>query len=148
MATKTTSKFKEVDINAKSDKRRTAVYEATRNRHWHILRVLVRRNADVYVPTEDHETAMHHAVSYGVNMIAALLLEKGAKTTIEESAETRRGDTALHIAVRKNSLYLCRKLVDAMGNRLNKMNGAKQTAKELAVDLGRSQKMIQVLTEM
>ena len=50
------------NLNDMSYKRRTAVYEAARMQHWHILRVLLRQRAIASIATEDQETALQLAV--------------------------------------------------------------------------------------
>jgi ankyrin repeat protein len=132
---------KDVNINAVSDKGRTAVFEAAQKRHWHLLRVLVRHRALTYIATEDKETALQYAVRNGQNMITNLLLNNGAHKTILQQ-ESSRDDTVLHLAVRKDSLYLCRKLAWASSTMKLMDNGFGETAKALAVRLKRSAKII------
>lgn len=79
----------------------TAMHEAAANDHVEMLRVMLRKGADVNVvqdaPADAGATPLHIACEYGRAKSARLLMESGAEDTIQNI----NGETPAHLAVMK-----------------------------------------------
>lgn len=83
------------------DKGTTAMHEAARNDHGEMLRVMIKKGADVNLvqdaPADAGATPLHIACEYGRVNTARLLMESGAEDTLQNN----NGETPAHLAVMK-----------------------------------------------
>ncbi|XP_043999072.1 kinase D-interacting substrate of 220 kDa B isoform X3 [Gambusia affinis] len=97
------NKYADVDVRGQDG--RTALYWAVENAV--MVRDILQCNPDTESCTKDGETALIKATKMRSIDVVELLLDKGAKV----SAVDRKGDTALHIAIRGRSRKLAELLL-------------------------------------
>lgn len=81
-------------LNKTDDKGMTALHWAATYGHEAVMRLLLKKGADVQTKDKDGWTALHWAAEYGHEAVMRLLLEKGADIQIKD----KYGQTALHLA--------------------------------------------------
>ncbi|XP_063923595.1 uncharacterized protein LOC135137792 isoform X2 [Zophobas morio] len=100
-----------VDINKKCSKGLAALHVASQFGSLGIVKILLRKEADLYVTDEEGNTALHYASmsSEDNRDVMKLLLEKG----IDINAQNKNGTTALQTACRNSNYDLTVTLLDS-----------------------------------
>ncbi|KAI8351442.1 hypothetical protein EDC96DRAFT_289930 [Choanephora cucurbitarum] len=88
--------------------KKTALLKASYNGHFHIVKYLITRNANVHLKDKDGWTALHNACARGYLPIARLLIENGARVDVK----SKMGHTPLINAASKGYISIVEYLLD------------------------------------
>ena len=128
-----------VDVNARDEDQRTALFHASRLGEEKILRELLIRGAKVNAKDKERKTALHKAAASGNEKVARLLLEHGAEQLFGLSDGTL-GHTPISEAIWKGHSDIVRLLLD-YGAAINKKDDAGRKALATAAWLGNKEIM-------
>ncbi|EAX85560.1 ankyrin repeat protein, putative [Trichomonas vaginalis G3] len=102
----------DIDINAKNQKRKTAIYCAVCSNSIETAKFLISHGVNINEKDEDGKTILHYATKKNYKGICEFLISHGAN--INEKDEY--GKTALHLAVFNNNKEISELLISHGGN--------------------------------
>ena len=102
--------------------KQTALHLATKRGYANIVRLLLRKNADIDARDSNGLTPLHHSVKKGYVELVRLFLSYNA----DVSAKNVHGETALHFAVRAGNEEVVRMLLDRMSSLAKKSSRGKR----------------------
>jgi ankyrin repeat protein len=96
------------DVNARGDRIEwTPLRMAVQFNNSKMIKLLIKKGADLEIQDSDSLTALHVAVQIGLTEVAKLLIEKGA----DIDARAENGWTPLRIAVQRNKAEMTKMLI-------------------------------------
>mmetsp|Transcript_18394 Transcript_18394/g.51913 ORF Transcript_18394/g.51913 Transcript_18394/m.51913 type:complete len:165 (+) Transcript_18394:76-570(+) len=116
-------------IDAQDSQGKTAMHEAARWDHAHIVKHLVEVGATTELADTEGRTALHVAAAFGQLQAITALIECGA----EKEAQTWDGDTPLHLAAAGGHVDATRLLLD-LGANAGARNGLKKQPRDVAAN--------------
>ena len=126
------------NINAKTKKKDTALHYAVRFRNKNIALLLIQMGAKVDIKNSKKETPLHEVVNVfdqeDRRELTRALFAKGA-----DIAENNKGETVMHLAVRKNMPEFILFLKENIGQMAKNKKG--QTPLDVAKELGKTKDM-------
>ncbi|XP_022648948.1 kinase D-interacting substrate of 220 kDa-like isoform X8 [Varroa destructor] len=97
------------DIDIQGSDKKTALYWAVEKGHVEVVKSLLAHNPNLELATKDGDTPLMRATRNRNLELVTLLIER--KNPAKGSACDKRGDTALHIAMRARSKAICEVLL-------------------------------------
>ncbi|XP_028968911.1 kinase D-interacting substrate of 220 kDa B [Galendromus occidentalis] len=97
------------DIDIQGSDKKTALYWAVEKGHSDVVRSLLNQNPNLELATKDGDTPLMRATRNRNLELVTMLIDR--KTPAKVSACDKRGDTALHIAMRARSKAICEVLL-------------------------------------
>jgi len=116
-------------VNAQDAQGKTALHEAARWGHRHVVEYLLEQGAQLDLATAEGSTPLHLAARFGQDDVVQYLVEKGAVVNVQDNDK----DTPLMLASGAGKVSTVRLLL-GLGADLTLRNAIGRTAQDLAKD--------------